>query len=224
MALQHVSCHQHLVVGILSHHQGILTWILLHISEIVVSVLHPAMKLHLGRHPRGPGAGGTPPWFLLWLDRIPLMLEAFLHQVQYLLVDSLPCPLIMGAPPWYPPKLVHLITSYPHWGLKCLWTDDIHGWRFHFWILSGGGFSPASADASISVLPSMGNCVAKHPMEDECMVKSAMSPHLWCLSKKALASNHHSTSHTDTPSFSASLLAAAVFAIWFSWFKLSSTW
>ena len=54
-----------LVVGISSHHQGFLTWILPHISEMVTSCMHPGTKLCLGRHPRGPDAGGTLPWFFL---------------------------------------------------------------------------------------------------------------------------------------------------------------
>ena len=212
--------------GHLSHHQGLLAWIPPHISEMVISCLCPGMKLHLGRHPRGPGAGGTLPSFLLWLGRTPLMPEGipslnpispggFSPQsphhrgsswatceagtLHYKLPLSGP---MMSLDQWQCPWLKVLLLD-PVWGRVLICQP----WQ----VPLSHSFLPW-ATAWQNILWRM-NAWWSLPC-----------PHLWCLSKKALASNHHSASHTDTPSFSASLLAAAVFAIQFSWFKLSRAW
>ena len=213
MALQHGGCHQ----CILSHCQGFLTWILLHIMKMVVCCLHPGMKLSLGRHSRGLGASGVSPWFLLQLGKgthspNPVSPDRFSPQSSHCR-DSSQAACKAGTPHY---KLPLSGTTMSLDQMMSMAEGSSSGS-----CLGEGPHQPQQMPLSRSFLP--WSVAWQNILWRMTWQWGPPCPHLWCLSKKALASNCHSASHTDTPSLSTSLLALAVFTILFSWFKLSKS-
>ena len=183
MALQHGGCCQHLMqwASLATARASLCESCCIYFGNCHKLPASWQWNCCLGRHPRGPGAGGTLPWFLLWLGRNPTYAGgcSFTESnISWWILS--PVASSQGLSLRQPVKLVHLIINYPYLGPQwCLWTDDIQGWRF---LLSrsclGGGSSPALVNTLIFLFPPMGHCMEKDPIEDEWAVKSAMSPSL----------------------------------------------
>ena len=212
---------QHLLVGISCYGQSFFTGASLHIPEPVICGVVPGAIVNLGVELRDAG-WGLPQFFSQQCGNLP-MLEAFFDRVQDLLADMLLCLLITAHPPQQPSQLVHIMVDFCDLLSGWFRVNELYGrWlclqvSLHWWLLS------ALVDGMV-VLPLPHDCSMEEILCSRNWWWGPPSNDCWCSLRYASALSCLSTSLTDMPFSSASLFMAAVFAVQFWHFKLSSVW